>query len=85
MNGMRGSTRRELGDLAVTAVLAAGLLVAAATAATAGRTQPPASSDAGASHAERSVQCRAETAACSFRGLAHVRLTMEPRTGVCLA
>ena len=85
MNGMRGSTRRELGDLAVTAVLAAGLLFATAAAGAAGRAQGSDASDAGGSHVERAAECRAESAPCSDGSPVHVRLTMEPRTGVCLA
>ena len=84
MNGLRGSTRRELGDLAVTALLAAGLLVASAAAAAGGRAATPDATDAGAVPVEHATECRSGSAACSTRSPADVRLTVEPRTGVCL-
>ena len=84
MKGIRGSTRRELGDLAVTALLAAGLLVASATAAAGGRSGPSDGTDTGAATVPQSTECRSGTDHCSAPSPAHVRLTMEPRTGVCL-
>lgn len=78
----RVSGRRELGDLFVTAAVAAALLAATAAATVGGRHTGPRSAT---SRSGPTAACPAAPDSCSTGSAVPVRLSLEPRTGVCLS
>lgn len=84
MSRPRGSARPELSDLLVTATVAAvllgGSLFTAVHNGEAGTTGP--GSDVRSSALAES--CTPTADRCRADGLAHLRLVLEPRTGICL-
>lgn len=84
MSRPRGSARPELSDLLVTATVAAVLLGGSLFTAVRGGEAGTTAAGSDVRSAVPAEGCAPPPDRCGAAGLAHLRLLLEPRTGICL-